>query len=65
VGYLNLVAIKSKTSSVDQEEVLDVALLLAMCPFLAAGHKQTAPLPLVVVVMVQMRASAGHFWTGV
>jgi hypothetical protein len=54
------VAIKSKTSSGIQEEVLDSALLIAMCPFLSAGHKSTAPLPMMVVVMVQVCESAGH-----
>jgi hypothetical protein len=43
-----------------QEEVLDSALLIAMCPFLAAGHKSTAPLPMMVVVMVQVCESAEH-----
>jgi hypothetical protein len=52
------VAITSKTSS-DQEEVLDV-LLIAMCPFLSAGHNGPAPLPLVVVVMVPVCESAEH-----
>jgi hypothetical protein len=53
------VAITSKTSS-DQEEVLDGLLLIAMCPFLSAGHNGPAPLPLVVVVMVPVCESAEH-----
>jgi hypothetical protein len=56
---------KVKNLFPDQEEALDLALLIAACPFLSAGHNGPAPLPRVVVVMVPVRASAVHFWTGV
>ncbi|HEV7766429.1 MAG TPA: hypothetical protein VGQ76_15605 [Thermoanaerobaculia bacterium] len=61
VGYPNfVVAIKVKNLFPHQEEVLDSALLIAMCPFLSAGHTQPAPLPLMVVVMVVLCGNAEH-----
>src|SRR5215212_8910514 len=59
VGY-RVLPIKPKTSSRDQEEVLDSrAACRAPLPF-RRGADSTAPLPMMVVVMVPVRAGDVH-----
>jgi hypothetical protein len=61
VGYLNSVAIKAKNPFPHQEEVFDFSAAHRLRPFLSAGHKPGAPLPLVVeMVVVPMSAIRSH-----